>query len=294
MTTNALPVHSRLATSLGTGTAPVARDSGLRPAHAAREAGIPAAPLSDVLRQQMDDWILPLRAMPGTRLDAGLGERLQRIAPLEQCLCVLLDHGCCGLDPLPPRLHGTMPAELQRLYASLIVERDPLLARAGQEWRALIASIEEHRSWLQEETRNAEVMRTWLARNALGAARHLAVIPLRGWLSRGAVFAFFAQRPTDASVFALFYAVQRLATTLELRHRPYIAELLALRFTAREAEVLRAGLKGAADEEIAGRLGLSIDAIRYYFKKCKHRVPPSIGHLKPRELARILHQLGKL
>ena len=67
-----------------------------------------------------------------------------------------------------------------------------------------------------------------------------------------------------------------------------------MRFTARELDVLRAGLKGAADEEIAARLGLSIDAIRYYFKKFKHRAPPILGHLKPRELARILHQLGKL
>jgi DNA-binding NarL/FixJ family response regulator len=79
-----------------------------------------------------------------------------------------------------------------------------------------------------------------------------------------------------------------------MRYRPYTAELLAMQFTARELDVLRAGLKGAADDEIAARLGLSVDAIRYYFKKFKHRVPPAIGHLKPRELARILHQLGKL
>jgi DNA-binding CsgD family transcriptional regulator len=39
-----------------------------------------------------------------------------------------------------------------------------------------------------------------------------------------------------------------------------------LQFTAREIDVLRAGLKGAGDDEIAARLGLSIDAIRYYFK----------------------------
>jgi hypothetical protein len=246
------------------------------------------------LRQQIDDWILPLRGVGAARLDAEIGERLRRIVPMQQCLCVLTDHGCSGLEALGPRLHGTMPADLQRLYATLIVDRDPLLSRAGQEWRALTGTIDEHCDWIRQHTRNAEVIRAWLARIASGGAGNLAVVPARGWLSRGAVFAFFTQRPTDAGIFALFYAAQRLATTLELRYRPYTAELLAMRFTARELDVLRAGLKGAADDEIAGRLGLSVDAIRYYFKKFKHRVPPAIGHLKPRELARILHQLGKL
>jgi hypothetical protein len=31
-----------------------------------------------------------------------------------------------------------------------------------------------------------------------------------------------------------------------------------------------------------------------YFKKFKHRVPPVIGHMKPRDLARVMHQLDKL
>jgi hypothetical protein len=253
----------------------------------------------DYLRgEQIDDWILPLRAIGAARLNVELGERMQRVVPMQQCLCVLLDHGCAGLDALAPRLHGSMPAELQRLYATLIVGRDPLLLRAGQEWRALIGTIDEHCAWLQEHTRNADVIKAWLTHAGkeagAGGAGNLAVVPTRGWLSRGALFAFFERRPADEDVFALFYAAQRLAIALELRYRPYIADLLAMRFTAREAEVLRAGLKGAGDEEIARHMGLSIDAIRYYFKKFKHRVPPAIGHLKPRELARILHQLGKL
>jgi DNA-binding NarL/FixJ family response regulator len=102
-----------------------------------------------------------------------------------------------------------------------------------------------------------------MADNGAGS---LAVVPARGWLSRGALFVFFAQRPAESSVFALFYAAQRLAVALEMRYRPYIAELLTMQFTARELDVLRAGLKGAGDEEIAGRLDLSVDAIRYYFK----------------------------
>ena len=100
--------------------------------------------------------------------------------------------------------------------------------------------------------------------------------------------------PAEAEVLALFYAAQRLAVTLELRDRPFIADLMAMRFSAREVDVLRAGLKGSADEQIAAWLGLSVDAIRYYFKKFKNRVPPVIGHLKPRDLARILHQLDRL
>jgi len=250
--------------------------------------------IASLLRQQIDDWIMPLRAIGTARVDAELGARLHRIAPLQLSLCVLTDHGCAGLDALPPRLHGTLPADLQRLYATLIVERDPLLLRVGLEWRALTGTIEEHCNWIQEHTRNAEVIRAWLRRIGAAGAGNLVVVPARGWLSRGALFAFFAQRPAESSVFALFYAAQRLAVALELRYRPYIAELLAMQFTARELDVLRAGLKGAGDEEIAARLGLSVDAIRYYFKKFKHRVPVAIGHLKPRELARILHQLGKL
>jgi hypothetical protein len=252
------------------------------------------AATGDILRQQIDDWILPLRAIGAARVDAEIGDRLQRIAPLQQCLFVLTDHGCAGLEALPPRLHGTVPAELQRLYGALIVERDPLLLRVGLEWRAVAGTIAEHCSWIQEHTRNADVIRVWLNRMADNGAGNLVVIPSRGWLSRGALFAFFAQRPADDSIFALFYAAQRLGVALEMRYRPYIAELLDMQFTARELDVLRAGLKGAGDEEIAGRLGLSIDAIRYYFKKFKNRVPPAIGHLKPRELARILHHLGKL
>ena len=258
----------------------------------AAPGGYPAA--VDTLRQKIDEWILPLRAIGAARLDSELGDRLRRIAPLQQCLCVLTDHGCAGLEALAPRLHGSMQADLQRLYASLIVERDPLLTRATQEWCTLLGSIEEHCAWLDQNTRNADVIRSWLTRLAGDGAGYLAVVPARGWLSRGALFAFYAQRPHDSAVFALFYAAQRLAVTLELRYRPYLAELLAMRFTARELDVLRAGLRGAADDEIATRLGLSVDAIRYYFKKFKHRVPPAIGHLKPRELARILHQMGKL
>jgi hypothetical protein len=264
------------------------------PSALARDASAEDGTLGCVLRQQIDDWILPLRTMGLARVDAEIGDRLQRIAPLHQCLIVLTDHGCAGLEALPPRLHGTMPVDLQKLYAALIVERDPLLLRVGLEWRALTGTIDEHCSWIREHTRNADVIRAWLARMADNGAGNLVVVPARGWLSRGALFAFFVQRPPESCVFALFYATQRLAVALEMRCRPYVAELLAMQFTARELDVLRAGLKGAGDDEIAGRLGLSVDAIRYYFKKFKHRVPPAIGHLKPRELARILHHLGKL
>jgi hypothetical protein len=261
---------------------------------AERATGVADGALDTLLRQQIDDWMLPLRSIGAARVDAEIGERLRRIAPLHQCLIVLADHGCAGLEAMAPRLHGTLPVDLQKAYASLIVERDPLLLRVGLEWRALAGTIDEHCSWIREHTRNADVIRAWLTRMADNGAGNLVVVPARGWLSRGALFAFFIHRPPDSSVFALFYAAQRLAVALEMRYRPYIAELLAMQFTARELDVLRAGLKGAGDDEIAARLGLSIDAIRYYFKKFKHRVPPAIGHLKPRELARILHHLGKL
>lgn len=253
-----------------------------------------AADGAGALRQRIDDWIQPLRTVGAARLDGELGDRLRRIAPVQHCLCVLTDHGCAGLDSLAPRLHGTLDADLRRAYASLIVERDPLLARVTQEWCALIGTVEEHCAWVERNTRNPEVIRSWLARLAGAGEQHLIVLPARGWLTRGALFAWCPQRLPDHAVFALFYAAQRLAATLEQRERPYLPELLAMRFTARELEVLRAGLRGAPDDEIAARMNLSVDAIRYYFKKFKHRVPPAIGHLKPRELARILHQMGKL
>jgi hypothetical protein len=248
----------------------------------------------EALRQAIDEWILPLGAIGASDLDSALGERLQRLGPLQQCLCVLADYGCAGLDCLAPRLHGTMHADQRHLYARLIVERDPLLTRATQEWTTVQGTIEEHCAWIESTTRNAEVIRAWLTHLAKEGAGYLAVVPARGALSRGALFAFYRQRPQDGVIFALFYAAQRLAETLEMRYRPYLADLLAMRFQPREMEVLRAGLRGAADGQIAARLGLSVDAIRYYFKKLKHRVPPVLGHLKPRELARILHQLGKL
>ncbi len=265
-----------------------------------REGAIGAIPAAQrdeapgIARQQIDDWIVPLRGVGASRLDSEIGARLARVAPVHLCLCVMVDHGCAGLDSLAPRLHGTLAPELRRAYASLIVDRDPLLWRAGQEWRALLGTIDEHCAWLQEHTRNAEIFQTWLRRVSECGARHLAVMPARGWLSRGALFALFDVLPSESGIFALFYAAQRVAVALEMRYRPFISELLAMRFSARELDVLRAGLRGAGDEEIAHRLGLSIDAIRYYFKKFKHRVPPAIGHLKPRELARILHHLGKI
>ncbi len=246
------------------------------------------------LRIRADELILPLRAVPALRLDAEIGERLRQIAPAEQCLCVLIDHGCAGLDAIGPRLHGTLSAELQRLYAALIFERDPLLAHAAQDWRPLTGTIKEHCTWIHQNTHHADVIEAWLLRAAANGAEHLAVIPARGWLSRGALFAFFNRHPADCDVFALFYAAQRLAAALELRYRPYTSELLTMRFTARERDVLRAGLRGSVDRQIAQRMGLSVDAVRYYFTRLKRRAPPALGHLKPRELARLLHELGTL
>lgn len=263
-----IPLHSRVPQATRpdprrTARSVPERQTPERLAHAVprRDAGAepwrgPASHLSSELRRRIDDLMLPLQSMAPDLLDRELGERLDRIVPMRQCLCVLVDHGCTGLDPLPPRMHGTMLPELQRLYATMIAERDPLLLRASQEWRPLIGTIEEHCSWIHAKIRHPDVIKTWLRRNAAGnvaagAANSaaddttsLAVVPARGGLSRGALFAFFSAPPSDSGVFALFYAAQRIAIAMELRHRPYIHELLAMRFTPREADVLRAGLLG--------------------------------------------------
>jgi DNA-binding CsgD family transcriptional regulator len=243
---------------------------------------------------RIDELLAPLRTIAETRLDIELGERLRQIVPASHCLCVLADSGGTGLALAPLQLHGSMHRELQGLYSTLIGERDPLAMRARQEWRPLVAPIDQHAAWVRSQVRHADTFVAWLHRNGASGASHLAVVPARGRLTRGTLFVFSARAPVEAEVLALFYAAQRLAVTLELRHRPFIAELMAMRFSPREADVLRAGLKGSADEQIAAWLGLSVDAIRYYFKKFKHRVPPVIGHMKPRDLARILHQLDRL
>jgi hypothetical protein len=243
---------------------------------------------------RIDELLAPLRAVADGRLDAELGARLQQIVAASHCLCVIADSGGNGLASAPLQMHGTMARDLQALYSTLIGERDPLALRARQDWRPLVARIDEHAAWVQSQVRHADTYVAWLQRNGAGGARDLAVVPARGRLTRGTLFVFMASAPGEAEVLALFYAAQRLAVTLELRQRPFIAELMTMRFSPREADVLRAGLKGSADEQIAAWLGLSVDAIRYYFKKFKHRVPPVIGHMKPRDLARILHQLDRL
>ena len=247
-----------------------------------------------VAQAQIDELLTPLRLVADARLDIELGTRLVQIVPASHCLCVIADTGGTGLASAPVQMHGSMPADLQGLYSTLIGERDPLAMRARQEWRPLVAPIDQHAAWVRSHVRHAETLVAWLQRNGAGGAHHLAVVPARGRLTRGTLFVFSARAPAEAEVLALFYAAQRLAVTLELRHRPFITELMAMRFSPREADVLRAGLKGSADEQIAAWLGLSVDAIRYYFKKFKHRVPPVIGHMRPRDLARILHQLDRL
>ncbi|HEX4585443.1 MAG TPA: hypothetical protein VH183_11475 [Burkholderiaceae bacterium] len=243
---------------------------------------------------RIDQLLAPLRAVAEARLDVELGARLERIVPASHCLCVIADTGGTGLASAPVQMVGSMHRDLQGLYSTLIGERDPLAMRARQEWRPLLGSVDEHAAWVRSQVRHADTFVAWLQRNGAGGARYLTVVPARGRLTRGTLFVFSAHAPAEVEVLALFYAAQRLAVTLELRHRPFIAELMAMRFSPREADVLRAGLKGSADEQIAAWLGLSVDAIRYYFKKFKHRVPPVIGHMKPRDLARILHQLDRL
>ncbi|HYA66391.1 MAG TPA: hypothetical protein VEE84_06865 [Burkholderiaceae bacterium] len=276
---------------------PATHAAAMRPASARTLACASAANFAQPdgpQRLRIDELMAPLRAVPDGRLNAEIGERLRQVAPIEQCLCVLVDRGCAGVDAIAPRLHGNLPTELQRLYLALIFERDPLLARTAQDWGPLVGSVEEHCTWIHQRTRHAGVIEAWLLRAAAHGAEHLVVVPARGWLSRGGLFAFFSHRPTDSAVFALFYAAQRLATALELRYRPYTSDLLTMRLTARERDVLRASLRGTIDRQIAQCMGLSIDAVRYYFTRFKHRAPAALGHLKPRELARVLHELGTL
>src|SRR5882724_11428347 len=205
-----------------------------------------------VAQAQIDELLTPLRAVADARLDIELGTRLGQIVPASHCLCVIADSGATGLASAPVQMHGSMPADLQGLYSTLIGERDPLAMRARQEWRPLVGPIDQHADWVRSQVRHAETFVAWLQRNGAGGAHHLAVVPARGRLTRGTLFVFSAR-------------------------------------ALAEGEVLRAGLKGSADEQIAAWLGLSVDAIRYYFKKFKHRVPPVIGHMKPRDLARVMN-----
>jgi len=253
-----------------------------------------ASGVTAVERRRIDELMQPVATASPAQLDREIGTRIGQVTPLVHCMVVARDHGATALDTAAPRLHGSLPVELQGVYANLIGERDPLATRAHQEWRPLVATVEDHVATLRAQVRNPDLLVGWLRHCVRAGASTLAVVPARAWLSRSCVFAFAADRLAEHDVLALFYAAQRLAVALELRAKPYIGELLAMRFTARELDVLKAGLRGVGDEEIAAGLGLSVDAIRYYFKKFKHRVPPEIGHLKPRDLSRILHHLGKL
>jgi hypothetical protein len=254
----------------------------------------PGAGVAAAERQRIDELMRPLAGVGAAELDHEVGERTAQVTTLVHCLVVARDHGATALDTAAARVHGSMPPDLQGIYANLLGERDPLAARAHQEWRPLVGSIDAHVTALKSQIRNPDLLVGWLRRNEDAGAGGLAVVPARAWLSRACLFAFTASPPAEGGVLALFYAAQRLAVGLEMRSKPYIEGLLALRLTARETDVLKAGLRGVSDEEIASGLGLSVDAIRYYFKKFKHRVPPEIGHLKPRDLSRILHHLGKL
>src|ERR1700756_208386 len=93
---------------------------------------------------RIDELLAPLRAVADGKLDAELGVRLGQVAPVSHCLCVIADSGGTGLACAPVRMHGSMRRDLQGLYSTLIGERDPLALRARQEWRPLVASIEDH------------------------------------------------------------------------------------------------------------------------------------------------------
>jgi hypothetical protein len=260
----------------------------------AESASQPGAGVGATERERIDNLMRRLATVNAAELDREVGARTAQVTPLLHCMVVARDHGATALDLAAAQVHGSMPPDLQGIYANLIGERDPLAARAQQEWRPLVGSIDAHITALRSQVRNPDLLVGWLRRNEESGAGVLAVVPARAWLSRACLFAFSATTPPEADVLALFYAAQRLAVALEVRRKPYIDGLRALRFTAREIDVLKAGLRGVSDEEIATSLGLSVDAIRYYFKKFKHRVPAEIGHLKPRDLSRVLHHLGKL
>jgi hypothetical protein len=247
-----------------------------------------------VMIDRIEAWMQSLRQAGDSRLDAEIGERLQRLLPVNHYLAILTDHACSGLDAHSPRIHGNLPAEPSGLYLNLLKERDTLMQRAILENRPITGTLDEHGRWLRQHTRHCDVMCAWVERLRTPRSTCLSLVPARGWLSRGVLYATHADPLSEADLMTLSYVANRLAQAIELRDRPYLSDLMTLRFTAREADVLRAGLRGEADESIGKRMGLSVDAIRYYFKKFKHRAPASIGHLKPRELARILHQLGKL
>jgi len=254
----------------------------------------PGSGVTAVERRRIDELMQSVATAAPAQLDREIGARIDQVTPLVHCMVVARDHGATALDTAAPRLHGSLPEALRGVYANLIGERDPLATRAHQEWRPLVATVDDHVATLRAQVRNPDLLVGWLHHCMRAGGSTLAVVPARAWLSRSCVFAFAAGRFAEHDVLALFYAAQRLAVALELRAKPYIGALLAMRFTAREIDVLKAGLRGVGDEEIAAGLGLSVDAIRYYFKKFKHRVPPEIGHLKPRDLSRILHHLGKL
>ena len=153
-----------------------------------------------VAHARIDELLAPLRAVADARLDAELEARLGQVVPVAHCLCVIADSGGNGLACAPAQMRGSMHRDLQALYSTLIGERDPLALRARQEWRPLVATIDEHAAWVRSQVRHADTFVVWLQRNAAGGARHLAVVPARGRLTRGTLFVFMARAPAEAEV----------------------------------------------------------------------------------------------
>ena len=100
------------------------------------------------------------------------------------------------------------------------------------------------------------------------------------------MYVFAEASPASAAVLAVYYATQRLLALLEPHYFPFLDALLAIKLSVREKLILQAGADGVSSSQIALRLGLSTDAIQYYFNSITAKIPPALQGVKPRQIAR--------
>jgi len=239
----------------------------------------------------IDRLLQALRTLPPARLERELTWLLGSLVRHSRCLFIFEPMVRAGLDPFPAVLQGSLSRELMALYENLLREHDPLAEHARGESQPLAASISAHGDWLRSNVRNPHNYLVWLQRSG---AQYLIVAPARGRLARATLYVFAEAPAASAAVLAVYYATQRLLALLEPHYFPFLDALLAIKLSAREKDILRAGAEGVPSSQIALRMGLSTDAIQYYFKNITAKVPSALQGVKPREIARLLCDVDRL
>jgi len=249
------------------------------------------------LRECIDQRVLSLNSYTDALLLSELSLLIAELLGTSEkitLLAILKDHGASGLHYEIPRIWTNGTSHTHDHYRNFLVNYDLIASWIHQAWHPLYGSQEQVCTWLAKDRAHMPLQNSWLHEWAKQYGNWISVLPGRAAVSRLTLYVGSPIELNNDHVLLLFYTAQKIAQLLELRSKPYLSSLMAMKLNPRETDVLRAGLAGAVDEEIAQTLGICVDTIRYYYKKFKHRAPQEMTHLRPRELSKVLHLLGKL